>query len=70
MNHTDNVLNSHIQGLATLATALIVAGADPNIQTNSYGREVWRQTPLHLALDAGQEAVVEHQLCWAAPLGA
>jgi len=46
------------QGLATLATALIVAGADPNIQTNSYGREVWRQTPLHLALDAGQEAVV------------
>ena len=46
------------QGLATLATALIVAGADPNIQTNSYGRDVWRQTPLHLALEAGQEAVV------------
>ena len=45
-------------GLATLATALIVAGADPNIETNSYGRDVWRQTPLHLALEAGQEAVV------------
>ena len=46
------------QGLATLATALIVAGADPNIQTNSYGRDVWRQTPLHIALESGQEAVV------------
>ena len=51
-----HVASSH--GLATLATALIVAGADPNIQTNSYGREIWRQTPLHLALEAGQEAVV------------
>ena len=45
-------------GLATLATALMVAGADPNIQTNSGAGEVWRQTALHLAMVAGQEAVV------------
>jgi len=45
-------------GLATLATALMVAGADPNIQTNSSAGEIWRQTALHMALSGGQEAVV------------
>ena len=54
-------------GLATLATALIVAGADPNIQTNSQGRDLWRQTPLHLALEAGQEAVVSCLLEFSQP---
>jgi len=46
------------QGLATLATALLVAGAQPNLQTHSNAGEVWRQSALHLALAAGQETVV------------
>ncbi len=51
-------------GLATLATALLVAGADPNLQTGrgaaaeEGGGGVWRQTALHLALAHKQEAVV------------
>ena len=39
-----------IQGLATLATALLVAGADPNLQTGVLEIGTWRQTALHLAL--------------------
>merc|ERR1719305_1710536 len=46
------------QGLATLATALLVAGAHPNLQMHSNAGEVWRQSALHLALAAGQETVV------------
>jgi ankyrin repeat protein len=49
-------------GLATLATALLVAGADPNLQTGRGAAAdeggVWRQTALHLALEHKQEAVV------------
>ncbi len=49
-------------GLATLTTALLVAGADPNLQTGQQAAEssggVWRQTALHLALIHQQEAVV------------
>jgi len=44
------------RGLATLTTAMLVAGADPNLQTIS--GDVFRQTALHLALAAGQETVV------------
>ena len=55
------------RGLATLATALVVAGADPNIQTNSGAGEVWRQTPLHLALESGQETVVSCLLEFSQP---
>jgi len=46
------------RGLATLATALLVAGAEPNLQTNAEAGEVWRQSALHLALVEGQETVV------------
>ena len=54
-------------GLATLATALLVAGADPNLQTNSGAGPVWRQTALHLSLDSGQEAVVSCLLEFSQP---
>ena len=33
-------------------------GCPAHIAANSLGREIWRQTPLHMALEAGQEAVV------------
>jgi len=55
------------KGLATLATALMVAGADPNIQTNSSAGDTWRQTALHLALASGQEAVVTCMLEFSQP---
>jgi ankyrin repeat protein len=55
------------RGLATLATALLVAGAPPNLQTGSEAGEVWRQSALHLALVAGQEAVVTCLLEFAQP---
>ena len=55
------------QGLATLATALVVAGADPNLQTSAGAGEVWRQTPLHLALHSGQETVVSCLLEFSQP---
>merc|ERR1719233_2417435 len=45
----------------------MVAGADPNIQTNSSAGDTWRQTALHLALASGQEAVVTCMLEFSQP---
>ena len=61
-------------GLATLATALLVAGADPNLQTGCpppssppESGSVWRQTALHLALIHQQDAVVSCLLEFSQP---
>ena len=37
---------------------MLVAGAEPNLQTHSEAGEVWRQSALHLALASGQQTVV------------
>ncbi|XP_023334642.1 rabankyrin-5 [Eurytemora carolleeae] len=56
-----------IHGLATLATALLVAGADPNLQTSIVDGDTWRQTALHLALLNKQETVVSCLLEFSQP---
>jgi len=58
---------SAVKGLATMATALLVAGADPNLQTKLADGEVWQQTALHLALAHKQEAVVSCLLEFSQP---
>ena len=55
------------RGLATLATALLVAGAEPNLQTGAEAGEVWRQSALHLALSSAQETVVSCLLEFSQP---
>ena len=62
-----------VQGLATLATALLVAGANPNLQTTAAAAAdestaaATHQTALHLALANRQEAVVSCLLEFSQP---
>ena len=52
---------SALKGLAKLAKALLEHGASPNVQTvfKSDSDYSYRQTPLHLAIEAKQTDVID-----------